>query len=62
VTLAGIGVMAGFFRGRIDFAASFVADSVLAFPPLILLLAVVAAVRPNAATSRSPWPCSRSRR
>ncbi len=43
-----VGVMAGFFRGRIDFAASLVADSVLAFPPLILLLAVVAAVRPNA--------------
>jgi peptide/nickel transport system permease protein len=43
-----VGVMAGFFRGRVDFAASLVADSVLAFPPLILLLAVVAAVSPNA--------------
>jgi peptide/nickel transport system permease protein len=49
VTIGGItGVVAGFFRGRTDFVASFVADSVLAFPPLILLLAVVAAVRPNA--------------
>jgi peptide/nickel transport system permease protein len=43
-----VGVVAGYFRGKVDFVASLVADSVLAFPPLILLLAVVAAVRPNA--------------
>jgi peptide/nickel transport system permease protein len=43
-----VGVVAGFFRGRTEYAANLVADSVLAFPPLILLLAVVAAVSPNA--------------
>jgi peptide/nickel transport system permease protein len=43
-----VGVLAGFFRGRVEYAANLVADSVLAFPPLILLLAVVAAVAPNA--------------
>ncbi len=43
-----VGVVAGSFRGRVDFLSSLVADSVLAFPPLILLLAVVAAVRPDA--------------
>jgi peptide/nickel transport system permease protein len=42
-----IGVSAGFFRGPVDTAVSFLTDSLLAFPPLILLLAVVSAVTPN---------------
>jgi peptide/nickel transport system permease protein len=49
LTIGGIvGVIAGFFRGRTDNVASLLVDSLLAFPPLILLLAVVSAVRPNA--------------
>jgi peptide/nickel transport system permease protein len=43
-----IGVSAGFFRGAIDTVFGFVTDTLLAFPPLILLLAVVSAVTPNA--------------
>ena len=43
-----IGVVAGFFGRRIDAVVRFFTDSLLAFPPLILLLAVVAAVTPNA--------------
>jgi peptide/nickel transport system permease protein len=45
---AVIGIVAGYFRGRTDNVASLLVDSLLAFPPLILLLAVVAAVEPNA--------------
>jgi peptide/nickel transport system permease protein len=49
IVIGGIvGVVAGFYRGKTEYAANLVADSVLAFPPLILLLAVVAAVAPNA--------------
>jgi peptide/nickel transport system permease protein len=43
-----IGVSAGFFRGTVDTVFGFVTDTFLAFPPLILLLAVVSAVTPNA--------------
>jgi peptide/nickel transport system permease protein len=43
-----IGVSAGFFRGVVDSIFGFVTDSFLAFPPLILLLAVVSAVTPDA--------------
>lgn len=42
-----IGVSAGFFRGRLDTAVSFLTDSILAFPPLILLLALAAAFAPS---------------
>lgn len=42
-----IGVSAGFFRGRFDTAISFLTDSILAFPPLILLLALAAAFAPS---------------
>mgnify|MGYP002737245811 CR=1 FL=1 len=42
-----IGVMAGYLRGRTDAVVGTLSDSVLAFPPLILLLAVVTVFRPN---------------
>lgn len=49
MTIGGIiGVAAGYFGRRVDGVVRFVTDSLLAFPPLILLLAVVAAVTPNA--------------
>lgn len=35
-----IGVIAGFFRGRLDTGVGVLTDSMLAFPPLILLLAL----------------------
>ncbi len=35
-----IGVVAGFFRGRLDTGIGILTDSLLAFPPLILLLAL----------------------
>jgi peptide/nickel transport system permease protein len=43
-----IGVTAGYFRGKIDDAVGFFTDSLLAFPPLILLLAIVTAITPTA--------------
>jgi peptide/nickel transport system permease protein len=43
-----LGISAGYFRGKLDAVVGVFADSMLAFPPLILLLAVVAAVDPNA--------------
>lgn len=51
-TLTGglIGVAAGYFGGRFDSVVGIVTDSVLAFPPLILLLAVVAALTPGVFT------------
>jgi peptide/nickel transport system permease protein len=36
------GIAAGFYRGRFEASVNLVVDSMLAFPPLILLLAVVA--------------------
>lgn len=49
LTVGGlIGVSAGYFRGALDGFVSFLTDSVLAFPPLILLLAVVTGLEPNA--------------
>lgn len=39
----GLGLLAGFRRGRWDAVAGTLGDSLLAFPPLILLLAIVAA-------------------
>ncbi len=42
-----IGVAAGYFGGRLDAVAGLATDSLLAFPPLILLLAVVSAVDPG---------------
>lgn len=39
-----LGIVAGYFRGKSDAAVGVFSDSLLAFPPLILLLAIVAAV------------------
>ena len=39
-----IGTAAGYFRGRLDAVVGLFTDSVLAFPPLILLLAVVSVI------------------
>ena len=41
------GVTAGHRRGKVDSAVSFLTDSMLAFPPLVFLLAVVAGVLPD---------------
>lgn len=45
-----IGVASGYFGGRLDAVVGILTDSVLAFPPLILLLAVVTAVDPSVVT------------
>lgn len=42
-----VGIAAGYHRGRLDAVVSFATDSMLAFPPLVLLLAMVAALSPN---------------
>lgn len=42
-----VGIMAGWFGGKIDFAVRLLTDSMLAFPPLILLLAMVAILKPS---------------
>jgi peptide/nickel transport system permease protein len=42
-----IGLVAGFFRGKVDAVVGFVTDSMLAFPPLILLLGMVAMLEPS---------------
>lgn len=42
-----LGTMAGYFGGKIDAAFRLVMDSALAFPPLILLLAVAAVFTPS---------------
>lgn len=51
-TLTGglIGVAAGYFGGRFDSVVGLITDSVMAFPPLILLLAVVTALSPGVLT------------
>ena len=45
-----VGISAGYFGGRLDSFIGVLTDSMLAFPPLILLLAVVTAVEPNVVT------------
>lgn len=42
-----IGIVAGHFRGRLDAAIGALTDSLLAFPPLILLLAVMSVLTAN---------------
>lgn len=42
-----IGICAGYFRGKFDAVASVLVDSALAFPPLVLLLAISAMTRPT---------------
>lgn len=42
-----LGMVAGYFRGRLDVAISTLTDMVWAFPPLVLALGVMAAVGPG---------------
>lgn len=42
-----IGIIAGYFRGRTDTVVSVLSDTMLAFPPLILLMALVTILEPN---------------
>jgi peptide/nickel transport system permease protein len=42
-----IGMLAGYFRGSLDRFVAVLTDSMLAFPPLILLLGLVAVLDPN---------------
>jgi peptide/nickel transport system permease protein len=42
-----IGMLAGFLRGRVETIVDFVTNVMLAFPPIILLLAMVSVVRPS---------------
>ncbi|WP_230396686.1 ABC transporter permease [Streptomyces blattellae] len=44
---AAIGLVAGYLRGIVDAAVGLVGDAMLAFPPLILLLAMVAVLEPS---------------
>lgn len=45
-----LGVVAGYFRGKLDAALSLGNDALLAFPPLILLLALASVVNPEVHT------------
>lgn len=45
-----VGVASGYFGGKVDGTIGVVTDSMLAFPPVILLLAVVSAVKPSVPT------------
>jgi peptide/nickel transport system permease protein len=45
-----IGTMAGYFKGWTDRVVSVLVDSFLALPPLVVLLALVAALRPSTST------------
>ncbi|WP_159920611.1 ABC transporter permease [Rhodococcus sp. WAY2] len=48
VVVGGVlGLTAGYYRGKVDAALNFLNDALLAFPPLILLLALSSVVRPN---------------
>lgn len=42
-----LGMLAGFYRGKVDAVINFWTDALIAFPPLILLLALVAVVEPS---------------
>jgi peptide/nickel transport system permease protein len=42
-----IGMAAGYYRGKVDGAISLLADAMLAFPPLILLLGMVSVLDPS---------------
>ncbi len=44
---SAIGIAAGYYRGRVDTVVSVLTDSMLAFPPLILLLAMVSVLAPS---------------
>ncbi len=42
-----LGLVAGYFRGRVETAIMFLTDVLLAFPPLVLLLAISSILRPS---------------
>lgn len=46
----GIGLMSGYLRGWTDRGSSFLVDTLLAFPPLVLLMAITAVLQPKAST------------
>lgn len=45
-----LGMTAGYFRGRVDWVLSLLTDAMLAFPPLILLLALTSILTPSVTT------------
>ncbi|MGW5658053.1 ABC transporter permease [Streptomyces humi] len=47
---SGLGMLAGYFRGRVDALMQLLADAMLAFPPLILLLALSSILTPSVTT------------
>lgn len=46
----GLGLLAGFLRGRIDAVVTFFADATISFPPVILLLSLVTILDPSVAS------------
>jgi peptide/nickel transport system permease protein len=53
IALAGgllVGIVAGYFRGKVDSVLSMIVDAVLAFPGLVLLLALTAVLQPSVGT------------
>jgi peptide/nickel transport system permease protein len=42
-----IGIVAGYYRGKVDAVVNLFSDSLLAFPPLILLFGMVAVLQPS---------------
>lgn len=47
---AVLGLASGYLRGRVDWVCMLLADAVLAFPPLILLLALASVLKPSLTT------------
>jgi peptide/nickel transport system permease protein len=47
---AVLGLLGGYLRGPVDTVVSFVADGLLAFPPLVLLLAMASVLQPSTTT------------
>lgn len=45
-----LGMLAGYFRGQVDAIISLFINFLLSFPPLVFLIALVAALRPNLTT------------
>jgi peptide/nickel transport system permease protein len=45
-----LGLIAGYFRGAVDTVIMFITDALLAFPPLVLLLAISSILRPSFGT------------
>lgn len=45
-----LGLIGGYFRGKVDAVVTIIADAMLAFPPLVLLMALSAALTPSVTT------------